>query len=156
MNRAQRRRMQRGKPSHPSRKPLRIPKIVLQDRDFNQIELLMMKLANGEMEFVDGHYVMKALDGDRYCIVAALEGWIENFAIMAKRVGIEYDDQPLVHLKNRLANGMMLTREGIENARRVVDTQRQMYQALPVETISSVAVTTQIKLLQPHPKGAAA
>ena len=135
---------------------MRIPKLILQDRDFNQIELLMMKLASGEMDFVDGHYVMTALDGESYCIVAALEGWILNFATMAKRAGVDYDDRPMVQLKNKLASGMMLTKSDIEQARKVVDVQLRLYQSLPSETISSVAVTTQIKLLQPHQKGAAA
>lgn len=147
MNRKLKRMLERGKPSPPSRRPVRIPKIVLQDRDFNQIEIMMMRLAKGEIDFENGRYVMTALDGEKYCIVNALEGWIENFARLAKTAGVEYDDTPLVLLKNRLKNGMMLTPEGVSAAKAVVDAQIKIYQAAPKEMISSVATTTQISLM---------
>lgn len=149
MNRTLRRAMERSKPKAQPYRPIRIPKIILQDRDFSQIELLMMKLAKGELEFEDGHYVMTAMDGERYCVVAALEGWIEHWKRAAAHAGQEYDDGALVRLKNRLDNGMLLTEQLIAEARQVVAAQLRLYQAMPAAEISSVATTTQIKLLMP-------
>lgn len=61
----------------------RIPKLVLQDRDFSQIDLFFIKLRKGEVETIGGHIVMTAQDGEVYRVIPALEGWIEYWQRMA-------------------------------------------------------------------------
>ena len=147
MNRTQRRRAERQKPHGNRHDVARIPKIILQDRDFNQIDLLMLKLGKGEVETIDGHIIMTSMDGETYRVVPALEGWIECWRALAKKGGVEYDDGPLVRLKNRLDSGMTLTMDAIEKAKEVVDLQRRMFFAAPARVISSEAITQQIKIM---------
>jgi hypothetical protein len=77
MNRKIRRALERAKPRGNRHDNARIPKIVLSDRDFSQIDILMMKLTKGEVETIDDQIVMTTMDGETYQVVAALEGWID-------------------------------------------------------------------------------
>lgn len=83
MNRAQRRRLARAKPAGNRHDHARIPKIILQDRDFSQIDLLMLKLQKGEVETVNGEIVMTTMEGETYRVIPAMEGWLEFFPIPA-------------------------------------------------------------------------
>lgn len=146
MNRALKRRLARAKPSGNRHDHARIPKIILQDRDFSQIDLLMLKLQKGEVETIDGHIVMTTMEGETYRVIPAMEGWLEYWRTLAGKAGIDYDDGALLRLKNRLENGMPLTQEAIAQAREVVDLQRRMFFSIPASIISSLATTQQIKM----------
>lgn len=147
MNRRTRRQLARAKPHGNRHDFARIPKILLQDRDFHQIDLLFLKLRKGEVETVDGHIVMTAPDGEVYRVVPALEGWIEYWRGLAEKTGIGYDDGGLVRLKNRLAASMPLTLDCIALAQNVIEQQRRMFFSIPARIISSQATTQQIKML---------
>lgn len=147
MNRQLRRAAARARPTGNRHDHARIPKIILQDRDFSQIDLLILKLRKGEVETIDGHIIMRNMDGETYRVIPALEGWIEYWRGLAERTGVEYDDGGLVRLKNRLERGMPLTIQAIDAAAEVVDTQRRMFFSIPAQLISSQATTQQIKML---------
>lgn len=147
MNRRMRRMAARSKPHGNRHDEARIPKLLLQDRDFHQIDLLILKLRKGEVETVDGHIVMTAPDGEVYRVVPALEGWIDYWRSLADKTGIDYDDGGLVRLKNRLAASMPLSLDAIEAAAAVIDQQRRMFFSIPARLISSQATTQQIKML---------
>lgn len=138
---------ERAKPHGNRHDKARIPKIILQDRDFSQIEIFMMKLRKGEVDTLNGEIIMTAMDGEQYRVLNALDGWMEYWRTMADRAGIEYDDKPLQLLKNKLRNGMPLTMAAIDAADQVIDQQRTMYQRIHKESISSVATTQQIKMM---------
>lgn len=147
MNRQFRRKAARIKPHGNRHDAARIPKIILQDRDFSQIDLLILKLRKGEVETVDGHIVMTSADGETYRVIPALEGWIEYWRSLAEKTGVEYDDGGLVRLKNRLAASMPLTLDCIAMAQNVIEVQRRMFFSIPARIISSQATTQQIKML---------
>lgn len=147
MNRTLRRQMSRFKltPSVPPR--VRIPKIVLMDRDFCQIDLLLLKLRKGEVETVDGHVIMTTAAGEVYRVVPAMEGWIEYWQAMARKAHVKYDDRALVKIKNALRYDMPITPEQIDAALDVVNMQKRIYHATPAQAISSEASTQQIRML---------
>lgn len=147
MNRQFRRKAARLKPHGNRHDVVRIPKILLQDRDFHQIDLLILKLRKNEVETVDGHIVMTAPDGEVYRVVPALEGWIEYWRGLADKTGFEYDDTSLVKLKNKLQYGMPLLLGDIVDAELIVEAQRAMFYRTPASLISSQATTQQIKML---------
>lgn len=137
----------RAKPLGNRHDHARIPKLVLQDRDFSQIDIFMIKLRKGEVETIDGHIVMTAQDGETYRVIPALEGWTEYWKRLAEITGAEYDDEPLRMLMNRLNYGMHVTDEMINRAERVVDLQRSIFYRTPNAVISSQATTQQIKMM---------
>lgn len=147
MNRKIRRAIERAKPRGNRHDNARIPKIVLSDRDFSQIDILMMKLTKGEVETIDDQIVMTTMDGETYQVVAALEGWIDYWSGLAYKTNIPYDDSALISLKDKLANDINLTLDDINQAKKVVDIQRQMFFITPASVINSQIQTTQIKML---------
>lgn len=147
MNRQFRRKAAKAKPHGNRHDAARIPKIILQDRDFSQIDLLILKLRKGEVETVDGHIVMTSADGETYRVIPALEGWIEYWRSLAEKTGVEYDDGGLIKLKNKLQYGMPLSLSDVVDAELIVEAQRAMFYRTPASLISSQATTQQIKML---------
>jgi hypothetical protein len=130
-------------PVKPKRTP--ISQALDEFQQFDDIDRMMQKLENGAIEMEQGRPVMTT-KGETYDVVSALEGWLEYWAAVAKKRDIPYNDEPMQILKRRLDNGVHLTPDIIQGAKRVVAAQRAMFRAIPRQEISSDAVTTQIKL----------
>lgn len=115
-------------------------------QQFDDIDRLMQKLEHRAIEMQQGRPVMTT-KGETYDVVSALDGWMDYWAAVAQKRSIPYDDQPLRTLNRRLDNGMPLTDDIVQGAKRVVAAQRAMFRSIPRSDISSEAVTTQIKLM---------
>jgi hypothetical protein len=141
MNRAQRRANMKAKPIQ-----RRVISRALDEwEQFDDIDRVMQKLEHGAIEVEQGRPVMTT-KGEAYDVVAALEGWLEYWAAVASKRNIPYDDEPMRIMKRRLDNGVHLTPDIIQGAKRVVAAQRALFRAIPRHEISSEAVTTQIKI----------
>lgn len=150
MNRTIRRQLARAKTKPiPSRS---VPRHIDEWEQFEQIEMMALKLGNGAIEYEGPHPVMVSSKGEAYRVIPALNGWITYWRTLAdKHAGqfgtAPYDDEPMRLVSRRLENSVPLTPEHVEGFKRVVAAQRALFRAIPRDVVSSEARTVQIKLL---------
>jgi hypothetical protein len=145
VNRHMRRSMRKASQQTVNPKRTPVNRALDEFQQFDDIERMMQKLENGAIEMEQGRPVMTT-KGETYDVVSAMEGWLEYWAAVATKRGIPYDDEPMRIMKRRLDNGVHLTPDIIQGAKRVVAAQRALFRAIPRHEISSEAVTTQIKI----------
>lgn len=145
MNRQLRRIAARQKPlPEPRRVP--IPKILDEYDVFTDVERLLDKIELGEMETVNGNFVMQYKDGEWYEVVPALNGWISAWKMFDQKFKLNHDVSPLVRLCNQLNYSSPITLKQLQEARATVMEERRLFRQIPRDDLASAAKTKQIAL----------
>lgn len=145
MNRQLRRIAARQKPlPEPRRVP--IPKILDEYDVFTDVERLLDKIELGEMETVNGNFVMQYKDGEWYEVVPALNGWISAWKMFDQKFKLNHDVSPLVRLCNQLNYSSPITIRQLQEARATVMEERRLFRQIPRDDLASAAKTKQIAL----------
>lgn len=145
MNRQLRRIAARQKPlPEPRRVP--IPKILDEYDVFTDVERLLDKIELGEMETVNGNFVMQYKDGEWYEVVPALNGWISAWKMFDQKFKLNHDVAPLVRLCNQLNYSSPITLKQLQEARATVMEERRLFRQIPRDDLASAAKTKQIAL----------
>lgn len=145
MNRQLRRIAARQKPlPEPRRVP--IPKILDEYDVFTDVERLLDKIELGEMETVNGNFVMQYKDGEWYEVVPALNGWISAWKMFDQKFKLNHDVAPLVRLCNQLNYSSPITIRQLQEARATVMEERRLFRQIPRDDLASAAKTKQIAL----------
>ena len=145
MNRQLRRIAARQKPlPEPRRVP--IPKILDEYDVFTDVERLLDKIELGEMETVNGNFVMQYKDGEWYEVVPALNGWISAWKMFDQKFRLNHDVAPLVRLCNQLNYSSPITLKQLQEARATVMEERRLFRQIPRDDLASAAKTKQIAL----------
>lgn len=144
MNRAMRRAADRAKPIEHKRVDL--PKYLDEFTIFSDIERVLEKLGNGEIEHVGGKAVFMASNGEWCQIVPALNGWISVWKRYDAQFKLNHDVSALVRVCNKLNYNAPLTEAQVKAAKDTVDNQRRLFRRLNRDQLASVAKTEQIAI----------
>lgn len=121
-------------------RPVRIPKLVYQDRDFGEIDKFMRCLEMDEVSEANGDIVAIPLSGEMYRVIPAMRNWAEFFTEMAEIQGdATYSDAPMQTMMDKLSNDEKITMALVGEVKRVVEHQRQIYMKAPNGIINRVA-----------------
>lgn len=134
----------RNKPYTP--KPVRVPKMMLCQSDFQQVDSLISMLENGEVLEAQGNVVMYSMEGELYQVAPALETWCDYWQKIADINNITLDDAPLRTLINKVNCNIQITLDMVKKAKSVVHIQRQLFMATDHNVISQVAIAHQASL----------
>lgn len=127
-------------------KVLRIPKLVMQHNDFEQIDRLMLMIENQNVLEAHGDVVMYSANKEIYQVAPALNAWCDYWQDISKMHNKSLNDAPLRTLINKINHNMQVTVAQIKQAKEVVDLQRNLFMGTDHNTISKVAIQHQIAL----------
>lgn len=127
-------------------KTIRIPKIVMQHNDFEQVDRLMMMIENESVLESGGDIVMFAQSGEVYQVAPALNTWCDYWQEIAKVHDESMNDIALRILINKINHNMPVTKSLIREAKEVVDKQRAYFMKTDHNTISRKAIELQMTL----------
>lgn len=129
-------------------KVTRLPKLLLQYNDFEQIDRLMLMIEHESVIDSNGDVAMQSLSGEVYQVAPALGAWCDYWQDLASKRGISFDDAPLRVLINKINHYMVITESLILKAKNVIEMQRKLHMSTDHNLISSLAIQHQIALRQ--------
>ncbi len=122
---------------------MNIKKLIKCQSDFAETDRFFRALKADEVRegFIEGKWrIVQQKDGDTYCVLTAMDGWIECFAGIAEACNFKaYDDKPFKQLVSKLRLEQPVSIELVKSAKDVVDVQRKLYMASPNYIIEMVA-----------------
>lgn len=146
MNRAMRRAAARAKPIGPG-KVVPLPKVFDEFAVFNDIDRVLEKIGNGEIEFANGVPVAMSSAGEWYEVIPALNGWISAWKRFNTQFNLNHDLSALVRLCNCLHYGTLVPQSLINSAKAVLAEERRLFKLIDRDALASAAKTEQIALL---------
>lgn len=122
---------------------MNIKKLIKCQSDFAETDRFFRALEADDVSegFIEGKWrIVQQKDGDTYCVLTAMDGWLECFAGIAEACNFkEYNDKPFKQLVSKLRLDQPVTVELVKSAKGVVDIQRKLYMASPNYIIEIVA-----------------
>lgn len=139
MNRAERRQAEK-KPPKPNRSKHQLNTYFdLEIQSFEIIEAVFERLRNGVQHYIDGKgIVFKTPSGEYLDADKELYFWCKAWREIAEHFGIEYVDEPLTKLFNKVHAMMQIDESAIDLAYMVVKVQRQIYRAVDKDVIGEI------------------
>ena len=140
MNRAQRRQADKLAKHKPNRSRAQLNNMVmLEFETFETIERMFQQIRNGELNYhpVIG-WVILGGNGQLTDIVYSLGWWLKQWATVANRASIAYDDTALRKLHKALEYHMPLSKQCVANAHAVVQQQRHIYRTIDQQLLMRV------------------
>lgn len=126
----------------------RIPQLILQHNDFEQIDRLMLMIEHESVLDSNGDLVMINNEKEAYHVAPALNAWCDYWVDLANKRGIALKDNPLRLLVNKINHNMPITQNLINQAKNVIDIQRGLFMTTDHNLISSLAIQHQIAIRQ--------
>jgi hypothetical protein len=118
----------------------RMPKILTCHRDFAEIDKFMRNVERDQVDVSQGRIVSITTDKEMYCVLTAMEGWIDCFKDLADAIGdATYNDAPMRSMRAKLNADMPLTMKLVNEVKAVVEHQRRLYMKAPGSVINRVA-----------------
>jgi hypothetical protein len=155
MNRAYRREIARDgkRKNNRSAKVHKVPKTFDKFQQFDEIDRLLQKLANGEIEYQYNEEwdcerpVLMSKQGNFLDVLSALEGWLMLWREVAMLHKFhDYDDRPFVLLAFKLRSNVELSDMDVLGAIKVADKQKTMFDNIDRSELSRIAIMMQERL----------
>lgn len=140
MNREQRRQAERDAKRKPNRSRAQLNNMVmLEFETFETIERMFAQIRNGELNYSPTMgWVILGGNGALCDIVYSMRWWLKQWATVAERANIAYDDTALAKLHKALEYHMPLTLAHVTNAYTVVQQQRHIYRTIDQQLLMRV------------------
>jgi len=132
MNRQQRRQADKLAKHKPNRSRAQLNNMVmLEFETFETIERMFAQIRNGDLNYrPDIGWVILGGNGALCDIVYSMRWWLKQWATVAQRASITYDDTALAKLHKALEYHMPLSLAQVNNAYAVVQKQRHIYRTI--------------------------
>lgn len=122
---------------------MNIKKLIKLERDFAETDRFFRSLEQDNISeaFFGGKWrIMQKKGDDTYCVLTAMDGWLECFEGIARECDFKaYDDAAFRKLVSKLRLEQPIPIELVQEAKTVVDLQRKLYMSAPNEIINKVA-----------------
>lgn len=106
----------------------RINKLILQQKDFYEIDKFLRNVERGLVDELSGEIVSINYEYGVYSVLSAMEEWIKLFDVWAgARNLVNYDDTPMRVMIEKLKSNEMLNISLIQSVKLVVERQRRIY-----------------------------
>jgi hypothetical protein len=106
----------------------RINKLILQQKDFYEIDKFLRNVERGLVDELSGEIVSINHEYGMYSILSAMEEWIKLFNVWAGARNLDnYDDKPMRVMIEKLKSDELLNISLIQNVKLVVERQRRIY-----------------------------
>lgn len=140
MNRAQRRQADKLAKRKPNRSRAQLNNMVmLEFETFETIERMFAQIRNGELNYHPTMgWVILGGNGALCDIVYSMRWWLKQWATVAQRASIAYDDTALRKLHKALEYHMPLSLAQVNNAYAVVQKQRYIYRTIDQQLLMRV------------------